>query len=107
MKALISILNSDLSIPYLLLLIVILMIVYIVFKVSEFFWNRHQDNTDTMKQLSKNLEANTATLKNLNSKIPKLHTDLNRLFSAVKIITGDDWPKIREEIMKEHEFKEI
>ena len=30
--------------------------------------------------------------------------DIRRAFHAIKMIAGEDWPKIREEIMKDEKF---
>lgn len=63
----------------------------------------------SIADLTSALRVNTAAVEKLDARIaaaektmaelPKLKLDLRRLFTAVKRISGDDWEKIRKEIM--------
>lgn len=44
--------------------------------------------------------------KRIFKKQDKRELDMRRAFIAIKLLSGEDWPKIREEIMREDQFKE-
>lgn len=113
MKAL-GFINTEEGIEVLLLSIVVLMAFYICLRLIEFFWKQYtskSEKTDeAIKKLTRAVEENTKSLKSLDghiSEFPKLKTDLNRLYTATKMLAGDQWPQIREEIMQDAEMKGI
>lgn len=114
MKIIERILESDQSIPQLLLTIVVLIFAYITLRLVEFFWKQYKQKDERTEQLISELteavRENTISIKSLDnhmSEFPKIKTDLNRMYSAVKMMAGDDWPRIRKEIMDDHGMREI
>lgn len=87
----------------------------ILLRVAEFLWRMKekresiseqdlrdltravQDSTLAMKMIDLRLKAIEAS----NSDLPKLKNDLRRVYTALKEISGDDWSRIRDEIMKD------
>ncbi len=55
------------------------------------------DNTFAVTALT----ASVDKLQTVVAAIPKLQTDMKRNFSALRIISGNDWPRIRDEILKD------
>lgn len=95
----------------LLVSVCILLTAQLLWKVGEFLWKmkekKDQLSEESVHHLTKAVESNTKAIEELGdkvAKIPKYEVDLKRLFSAVKLVAGERWPKIRKEIMDEHEF---
>ncbi len=84
-------------------------------KVGEFLWKLREKkesvSEETLKKLVQSVEQNSAamailtlrlrTLEDVISDFPKIKIDIRRSFAALKELAGDEWPKIREEIVKE------
>lgn len=98
----------------------VLVTLSILVKVGEFLWV-HKKEKDVLsnveiKKLTSAVEANTAAsshlenrLKNLEEKysdLPKFKEDMRRFYAAIKVMAGEEWPTIRDEIIKEKEFSE-
>jgi hypothetical protein len=104
--------DTENGIAGLLLSIVLLIFLYIILRISEFFWNQyHQKTTKTEEaiiMLTEAVKENTSSINKLDKTIhdfPKMKTDLNHLYSATKMLAGDRWPEIRNEIMSDSEMK--
>ena len=59
-----------------------------------------KDNTQALRDLSGRLEKAEA----LAADIPKLKIDVRRFYTAIKTISGDEWPRVRDEIMKDSDL---
>ena len=80
--------------------------------MATFLWNLNNKSTE---KLTKSVQENTDALRHLDGQLketqkvfaefPKMKTDLNRLFTATKLLAGPQWPEIRSEIMKEEEIR--
>lgn len=84
-------------------------------ELGKFFWSlkkeKDQLSEKTTKELILAVKQNTDEIKKLEdsmtglktaiSEMPKFKLDLKRLFTATKIIAGDKWPEIRDEIMRD------
>lgn len=95
--------------------IAVILALHLVVRVGKFLWDMKvekeklsertvkdlvstvEDNTKTVEQLSHELRKVEAAL----ADIPKIKLDLRRLYSAIKIVAGDDWPAIRAEITQD------
>lgn len=96
----------------------VLMSFQFLLKLGEFIWKLKKEKDQLSEQgvakLAQSMESNTAAIQHLESQlkslqstmaeIPKVKIDMKRLFSAVKALAGDEWPRIRKEIIDEHEF---
>lgn len=56
-----------------------------------------QQNTAATQHLDRRLEK----LEGVAAELPKFKLDIRRFYSALKVIAGDKWPRIRDEIMKD------
>ncbi len=56
-----------------------------------------QTCTKAIEKLEQRMEKNEVAL----AEVPKLKTDLRRWYAALRVLAKDDWPKIREEIIKD------
>lgn len=115
MKELIGFISEG-SVNGMLSAISIILALQLFFRVGEFLWkivkDKHAITDTTMKKLTTAVYENTDTLKHLEgeirrlesalSELPKLKTDMRRLFNAAKIMAGPDWSEIRDEIMKDY-----
>lgn len=103
------------GLPGLLISICVILSLQLVFKVGEFLWKLREKKdsaseaairelTEVVKHnilATEHLEQRLNELKNTLSEIPKFKSDMRRLFSAIKIVSGDKWSQIRKEIMEE------
>jgi hypothetical protein len=106
------------GVPALLASLCVITTLQLLTRVGEFLWKmkekKDQLSEAGVQKLTNTVDANTKAIEKLEttfstlaetlSKVPKHDVDLKRLFSAVKIVAGDRWTKIRKEIMDEHEF---
>ena len=69
--------------------IVVMMGLNLLARVGEFLWNMKKEKDDH-------------TL----SELRKAKLDLRRLFTAIKILAGDRWDEIREQIMKDEKWND-
>jgi hypothetical protein len=95
--------------------ICVLLTLMVLVRVAEFVYSLHEKReslsenaiTELTKAVQENtfavkmLDARIATVETSMSELPKLKNDLRRSFCAVKEIAGDDWPRIRDVIMKD------
>lgn len=93
----------------------VLLTIMILMRVGEFLWKLHQKkealSEETIKNVARAVLDNTAEMKLLNvrlssletsfSELPKLKLDLRRSFTAIKTLAGEQWPIIRDELMKD------
>jgi hypothetical protein len=113
-KLLLSLSNSS-GLAGLLASICVLMTCRFLFSLGEFVWKikkeKDQLSEKTILELVAAMKANTESLKTLDhemkalkdafAEVPKLKLDLRRLFSATKMLAGDQWSDIRDEIMRD------
>lgn len=83
--------------------------------VGEFLWKIQQKKStatdEAIEQLTTAVEENTCAHKSLQNRIihlestiaelPKFKTDVRRFYAAIKELSGDEWPRIRDEILKD------
>lgn len=88
---------------------------HLVIKIVEFLWafkeKKDLVTESGIEKLSQAVQQNTWASEKLEARIKqlehtlgvvdKLQTDMRKAFIAIKSISGDNWPKIREEIMEE------
>lgn len=105
------------GLPTLLASICLLLAFHLLVKVGEFLWNlkREKDSFSekSIHHLAISMEANTKAighlqgeLKNLERslmEIPKFKLDMRRLYFAVKVLAGDKWHQLRDDMLAETE----
>lgn len=93
--------------------IAVVLCLHLIFKVGEFLWNMLKKKSElsdlSVERLTNALKVNTSAVEKLEheinrvkqdlSQIPHLKRSLNRAFSAIKMMAGEEWPKIREGIV--------
>ena len=106
---------SQSGVSGLLVAVCVLLTFNVLGKVAFFLWNlklsRDKISEESIKRLTEAMASNTVTtqknteeiarLEQALAEIPKLKLDLRRAFSAIKEVAGDEWPKIRKEIMED------
>jgi hypothetical protein len=100
--------DSFLSLQNSLAGILILGFFHLVLMLAKFFWGLRKAKEDTSEETLKyntqavqNLPMSLEKLKDQISALPKMQKDLKRSFVGIKIIAGNDWPRIRKEIEEE------
>lgn len=107
--------DTEHGLPTLLASIVIVLSLHFLLRLGEFIWKQYEKrgqlSETSIRDLTNALNKNTAEMDRLACRIekveqhlvdiPKLKLDLRRLFSAVKIISGDEWQNVRKKIMEE------
>lgn len=105
--------NPQQSLLALLAGLVITGCLQVFLKILEFMWQfvkkKIDTNEDITKELITALNGCTSALAKLDEKvasleavlleIPKFKLDLKRMFTAIKMMAGEDWAKIKKEIM--------
>ncbi len=100
--------------------IAVMLCLHFVFKVGEFLWNMLKKKSElsdlSVEKLTtainhgtnaiEKLEHELISLKKDMAQIPRFKHDLRRAFMAIRIISGEKWPKIREELM-DIEFPDV
>lgn len=95
--------------------ICVLLTIMTLFRVAEFLWKlrekKEMSSDIAMVDLTKAVQECTLSIKMLdlrlkaietaNSEFPKLRNDLRRVYTAMKEIAGEKWPRVRDEIMKD------
>lgn len=88
--------------------ICVLLTLHILVRVAIFAFEMQKKKQSASEKAVEDLTAavlaSTKTIEHLQASIaelPKIKTDIRRFYIAVKFIAGDDWPKIRKEIMEE------
>lgn len=95
--------------------IAVILALHLVVRVGKLLWDMKTEkeklSEKTVKDLVDSVEHNTKTVEQLSHElrkveaaladIPKLKLDLRRLYAAIKIIAGEDWPAIRTEITQD------
>lgn len=93
----------------------VLFTLMVMLKVGEFLWKLREKKETlseaAVKDLTLAMQANTAATQHLDHRlqqiekmvvdVPKFKTDLRRFYTALKILGGDRWPQVRDEIMKD------
>lgn len=112
---LVDLLDTKHGIPTLLATIAVVLCLHLILKVGEFVFDILKKKNEISEQSVSNLttalgvatkavdklECRIAEVEKDLSEIPKFKLDLRRLFSAVKFVAGDEWPKVRKHIMDE------
>lgn len=102
----------------LLVAVCVLLSFQVLAGVVKFLWGlkekKDQLSEQSVQKLALSMEQNTEAvghlegrLKSLESslaEIPKIKIDLRRYYLALKMIAGEDWPAVREEITKDSEL---
>ncbi len=110
-----ELLDTTQGVPALLASLVVILALQLVVSVGRVIWGIIKSKNDlseqTVKDLSITLQLNTKAVEKLEtslkeieqeiSEIPKFKKDLTRLFSAVKFISGPQWPHIRKTILED------
>lgn len=110
-----ELLNSQQSIPALLGCICVMLTFHFLVRVGEIAAKTFRNNTEltekSINALTTEIRKNTSAMEKLErrivdtektlSKLPVLELKLGRLFTAVKMLAGDDWTKIRREILSD------
>ncbi len=95
--------------------ICVLLVFHALIKIADIFWQQRQKqdhvSEETIKALTKAVLDNTTAAQHLDMRLgrleqavldlPKFKKDIRRFYAAIKHLAGDDWPKIRDEIMKD------
>jgi hypothetical protein len=95
--------------------ICVILTISVLVRVAEFVWGLREKKDSlsetTITKLTVAMQENTLAVKHLDcrletlersvSDLPKIKTDLRRFYSALKSLSGDRWPAIRDEIMKD------
>lgn len=95
--------------------ICILLTISILVKVGEFLWKlrekKESASDEAVKSLILAVNKNTFAIEHLEGKFqglektlsefPKIKVDLRRYFQAMKLVSGDQWPEIRKQIMED------
>lgn len=115
MGAIMNAIDKDNGIAGLLTSIAVILSLHLVMRVGSFLWGlkveKDRLSEQTVKDLVKSVGENTTAVDDLRlevkrfeaavAEIPKLKLDLRRLYAALKIIAGEEWPNIRKEIMQD------
>lgn len=110
-----SFIDTQHGIPTLLASIAVVLALHLVFKLGEFVWKLSQKdsekNLQSLQKLIAALESNSKEVEKLScsmkeiekdlAEMPKFKLDLRRVFTAVKLLSGDRWQKIRDDIMED------
>lgn len=121
MDKLLLLFNSNQGVSGLLASVCLLLTFQVLLKVGEFLWRlkkeKDQLSEATLSKLVSAMDENTKAIKKLEGEIqkleltfaefPKIKLDLKRLFSAVRIVAGSNWPSVREEIMKDFDLRGV
>lgn len=92
----------------------VLLTIMVLLEVGKFLWSIQQKKESvseaTLTQLAANsreltlalrlLESRLKSMEQLLGDLPKMKTDLQRFYTAMKEIAGEKWPAIREEMTK-------
>jgi hypothetical protein len=103
------------SIPALLIAICLILAVNLVKGIAEFLWKLKEQKDSaseaTIRDLTEAVKKNTAATEHLDQRLselehvltslPKLQEDLRRYYLGLKILAGERWPEIRDEIKQE------
>lgn len=104
-----------LSLEYGVAGICVMLTILVLTNVAKFVWSLAKEkeklSETTIKELIAAVEKSTATIKHLDDRLvslekavaelPKFKTDIRRFYAAIKEVSGDRWPKIRDEILKD------
>ncbi len=99
----------------LLVSICVLLAVQLLLKAAEFLWGvvekKENASEAAIKKLTDVLRENTLATQHLDKRInaleillaelPKFKLDVKRLFSAIKMVAGDDWPSIKRGMLED------
>lgn len=110
-----KLLNTDQNLLSVLMGIVLMMSLNFLLNLGKVAWDfirkKNEVSESNVKDLIKSMDSNTRAVEKLEhkmvgvernlSELPKLKEDLRRLFSAIKVVAGEDWPDIRKEIMED------
>lgn len=105
------------NVPGSLVGICVILTLHLFFKIVEFLQQmqrkKESANDQAIKDLTKAVQENTQATEKLGlrlneiekliTELPKLKLDLRRFYSAIKLVAGDKWPQIRDEILKDEE----
>ena len=67
---------------------------HLIFQMGKFLFS----------MLKKDKSASDETVNKLTVEVEKLRKDLQRFYSAIKMIAGDNWEKVSEKIQKDENF---
>lgn len=78
---------------------------HLFFKIGESYF-AHRETKDKVSDSSiAHLTKAVEELKLSISQLPKFQKDVQRFYTAIKLLAGDDWPAIRDEILEEDRLK--
>ena len=113
-----KLLNSNNSIPGMLASVCVLLACQLLFRAGEFLWKMKKEkdklSEESVQKLAEAMKQNSVELFQLRSQMkslemtfaefPKFTLDIRRLFFAVKTMAGEQWPQIRDDMMKDVDF---
>lgn len=79
----------------------VLFTLWILFSVFKFVWDQRLKKDAVSDKTVHELSVEVAKLQKIVSEFPKMQIDIQRFYIAVKKISGDEWPSIRDELLKE------
>ena len=119
LDALITFLDSKHGIVILIAVGVVAVCLNILLRVGEFVFKIFEKKSEVSEQsiakLTATIELNTRSMDKLEcrlaltekelAEIPTMKKHLNRFFSALKHVAGDEWPKVSEIIMADEKIQ--
>jgi len=88
--------------------ICVMLTLLVLVEVGKFVWGLREKKDSLsdveIKKLTMAVEENTASIKHLEGslgEVQKLKTDVRRYYTAIKMLAGERWPEIRDEILDE------
>lgn len=103
-----TILKSDSGVPALLGAICVLMTLHLFTRLGTFLWEMLKQKSAVSEQSIQRLIEAVNRLEDrvreadvLLRSIPKISRDLKQAFMAIKILAGDNWSHIRDEIAED------
>jgi Tfp pilus assembly protein PilO len=79
----------------------VLLTIMVVFQAFKFVWALREKKDNLSEKTIKELVIAVQKLEQTVADLPKFRTDIRRFYAAIKHVSGDRWPTIRDEIMKD------
>lgn len=79
----------------------VLLTIQVLVRVAEFVMKTRAQKEELSEKTVKELVLAVKTLETTVADLPKFKTDIRRFYAAIKHVSGDRWPAIRDEIMKD------
>lgn len=79
----------------------VLLTIQVLVRVAEFVMKARAKKEEVSEKTVEELVQAVRDLKATVADLPKFKTDIRRFYAAIKHVSGDRWPAIRDEIMKD------